>query len=148
MKVSFCRKELKKSGQVELEKLVLRLVSKGFGKGYVVGALWGTIEVEEGEDDCTVDVAADEALPVLEWGGAAVEEGVGAEVVSTTSISCRCQSLGIGSGRVSIRIVPLLANSASSRLFRYPTGLIPASDMPHKVASTRRIRKNVVDGVL
>jgi len=75
------RKELKKSGQLELVKLLLRLVSNGFGRMVDAGAA-----VINEEDAGETVVAEDFGEAVVDAGDeASVEEAV-AEVDDSTSV--------------------------------------------------------------
>ena len=161
-KVALFRKESKKAGQEELVKLLPKLVSKGLGSGTLVGT---TEAVIKGEDAVGVeDELAEEALEgfgdddgmeasevLAELAGATPEVDNGVAVVDPKRLpSCRGMKRRSrfpmrGTGRVSTSIPPRWAGSPISNSASYLLRPVSASDMPHTVARTSRVKIHVQD---
>ena len=154
------RKELKKSGQLELVKLLLRLVSKGFGRVVEAGPALINEEVARvdlvAEDigEAVVDAKAVlEAAAEVDESAAVVDEGPESEELEPNKsppVFCRRQRFnspgGAGCGRRSNNNSSYPFGSAYPRLSRYmSSSIVPASDMPHKVASTTKTRNSHVE---
>ena len=136
MNVGLARKVRKKDGQLDMVKLLPRLVSKGRGRAELVaGTRAGEVGVEVGAEVESEEVACDESA-VLELTGGVMKDESGVEVeiemvsvdlvlveeaaaeTSNGSPPCRAYNLqsAFGSGRRSTRISPLLAYCANSEL--------------------------------
>lgn len=140
MKVVLARKVLKKDGQLDMVKLLPRLVSKGRGRTELVaGTRVEGVGVEVGAEVESKEVVWDESA-VLELTGGVMEDDSGVKVevemngVDFVSVeeaaaedtsngpppcrACNLQS-ACGSGRRSTRISPLLAYCANSEFLWY-----------------------------
>ncbi|MCJ1378204.1 hypothetical protein MMC17_001300 [Xylographa soralifera] len=160
LKVALFKKESKKAGHEELVKLLPKLVSKGLGRGSLVGTVEAVIKEEDAvgvenklAEEALEGFVDDDGMEAAEGpavlAGATPEVDNGVAVVEPKRLpSCRGKNRRSlfptrGTGRVSIRIPPLCATSAVSNSASYLFRPVSASDMPHIVAKTSRVKIHV-----